>query len=114
MEHDAAARERAAQLPKGLKGLRFRFTGQHQQLRAQLEAEAARERQRHQQERQRVLESQREERAVLGAQFKELRKSQAEQLLELRKDVGRYLQWARSTRNISSRRSATRGLELDR
>jgi hypothetical protein len=118
LERDAAVRERAGRLPKGLKGLWFRFTGQYQRLRAEVEAEAARERQRHQQERQRVLESQREERAVLGAQFKRLRKEQAVQLLELRADVGRYLQFTRGaghdTPARAQGRDQSRSLKLER
>jgi hypothetical protein len=114
IEREKAARERAARLPRGLKGLWFRFTGQYQQLRAALEAEAARAAMRDQQERQRVLDSQRKERDVLTLQFKELRKAQAAQFLELRADVGRYLKFT-GGRDASARTQAlSQSLKLER
>lgn len=116
IEQENAARDRAATLPKGLKGLWFRLTGHYQKLRAAIEAEAARERMRDRQERERVLLSQRRERDVITAQFKELRRDQAKQFLELRKDVGRYLSFTRGhdAPERSRARDLSHGLKLER
>ncbi len=94
-EWQAETHERAARLPKGLRGLWHRITGQYQEVRRQNEDEAPRTRERHALERQRLIEKQLEQRAVLQTQFRDLRRRQAEQLLELRKDVGRYLRLTR-------------------
>ncbi len=57
--------------------------------------------------------SQRAERDVITSQFKELRKDQAQQLLELRKDVGRYLQFTRGCPAHDSP-ARTQGRDLSR
>lgn len=88
-------RERAAQMPTGLVGLWHRITGKYQQQRAANEAEAAATRERQATARQNLIDRQLAERRVIQAEFKDLRHRQAEQLLELRKDVGCYLRFAR-------------------
>lgn len=95
VEGQNEARIRAARLPKGLAALWQRFTGQYQETRAELETEAELTRQRHSGECQALIETQLEQRTVPQAQFKDLRKAQAQQLLELRQDVGRYLRFTR-------------------
>lgn len=111
----AQTKERAARLPKGLAGLWHRVTGRYQQMRAAHEAEAVRSKERQAQERQALIDKQREQRAVLQVQFKELRKRQAELLLELRQDVGRYLRFARGLDSTPDRgRKASLGLRLER
>lgn len=92
---EAQTRERAARLPRGMRGIWHRITGQYQEVRKQNEVEAQRAIERQAQERQRLIEKQQEHRAVLQAQFKALRKEQAEQLLALREDIGRYLKFTR-------------------
>lgn len=82
---------RAARLPKGLRGLWHRLTGKYQEVRRQNEREAEESRERQTQERESLIERQRDERHVLQTAFKELRTRQAEQLLDLRRDVGRFL-----------------------
>jgi hypothetical protein len=94
-EWDKRTRERFERLPKGIRGLWHRLTGRYQEVRALNEAEALRDRDRQAAERQKLVEEQRGLRAALQTQFQELRKQQAEQLLELRKDVGRFLKFTR-------------------
>lgn len=65
------------------------------------------------QERQKLIERQLEQRAALQVQFKELRKQQAEQLLELRSDVGRFLKLKRAD-SPSRSLEVPRGLRLER
>jgi hypothetical protein len=105
---------RAARLPKGLRGLWHRLTGRYQEVRRQNEDEAARSRERQAEERQKLIEKQLEQRAVLQAQFKDLRKRQAEQLLELRRDVGRFLSFTQPESGRGLSREASLGLRLER
>ena len=112
-EWQAETRERAARLPKGLRGLWHRITGQYQEVRRTNEAEAQRTRDRHALERQNLIEQQLAQRAVLQSEFKELRKSQAQQLLELRKDIGRYLKFSRSNPAPARERDIGLGLRLE-
>lgn len=86
---------RAARLPRGVKSLWARVTGRYQELRAQNEREAERAKERQAEERQKLIEQQLEQRRVLQKEFKELRERQAAQLLELRRDVGRFLKFSR-------------------
>lgn len=116
-EWQEGTRLRAARLPRGLKGLWHRLTGKYQQVRAQNEAEARATRERQANERQKLIDKQREQRAVLQARFKELRQQQARQLLDLRKDIGRFLKLARGQDRaaaIGRQRSASLGLKLQR
>ncbi|MGF7210830.1 hypothetical protein GGE65_005442 [Skermanella aerolata] len=106
--------ERASRLPKGLRGLWYRITGRYQDIRKQNEEDAQRTRARHTAERQAMIESQLYERRVLQAEFKELRHRQAEQLLELRKDVGRYFRFSRGIQAGSRNRDIGVGLRLER
>lgn len=107
-------RERAARLPKGVRGLWHRITGRYQEVRAQNEREAEHSKERQEQERQKLIETQLEQRRVLQEQFKELRERQARQLLELRSDIGRFLKM-RGDRGTPERgRSVSLGLKLER
>lgn len=114
-EWDAETRARAERLPKGLRGLWHRLTGKYQEIRAANEAEALRSRERQAQERQRLIERQLAQRAALQTQFRDLRKKQAEQLLALRSDIGRFLNLtrARQASSASARRPSS-GLKLQR
>lgn len=113
-EWDDETRTRAARLPRGLRGLWHRLTGRYQEVKKQNEDEAARSRERQAQERQQLIEKQLEQRAVLQAQFKDLRKRQAEQLLELRRDVGRFLSFTHSDPGRALIRGVSLGLRLER
>jgi Relaxase/Mobilisation nuclease domain len=106
---------RAARLPKGLSGIWHRITGKYQQVRAQNEAEAEASRERQAEERQRLIDRQREERARLQVMFKELRERQAEELLELRRELGRFFKFSRGLDpGPAQRREMSVGLRLER
>ncbi|MDP3408562.1 relaxase/mobilization nuclease domain-containing protein [Bosea sp. (in: a-proteobacteria)] len=112
---DEQNRARAARLPKGLKGLWHRLTGDYQKARALNEAEAERTRQKQAQERQALIDRQRDQRAALQAQFKELRHGQAQQLRELRREIGRFLILSRGHSQTPERsQRAGLGLRLER
>ena len=112
-EWNDATRQRAARLPKGLRGLWHRLTGKYQEARRFNEAEALEQRDRQKAERQALIEKQGEQRAVLQAQFKELRKRQAELLLDLRKDVGRFLKFTHGDTGRAPSRGVSAGLRLE-
>ena len=79
------------------------------------EDEAQRTRERHAVERQSLIDRQREQRATLQAEFKSLRRAEAEQLLALRKDIGRYLRFSKGLDAQTGRtRRADIGLRLER
>ncbi|ODT48580.1 relaxase [Devosia sp. 63-57] len=108
------ARERAQRLPTGLRGLWHRITGKYQEVRRANEQEAAQTRLRHSQERQDLIDRQRERRAVLQAEFKELRSAQAKQLLELRSDIGRFFKFTQHHQMQARSRGQSHGLRLER
>jgi len=83
-------RERAARLPRGLKGIWWKLTGKARVIQAQNLDEATKQQAKLDGLWDQLIAKQRAERAVLQADFRELRKRQAELLLELRHDVGRY------------------------
>jgi len=95
-ERDNQAREAQSRMPRGLRGLWNRITGRYQEMRRENEAAADAKRKQHDSERQALIESQREQRRALQSQIASLRKRQAEQLLELRRDLGRFLKLSRS------------------
>lgn len=107
-EWDLETLARTGRLPKGLRGLWHRLTGQYQEVRRLNEEEARRSTMRQADERQKLADRQREERAVLQERFRELRKAQAEQLLELRKDIGRFLKFTRGVDPSSHTRDTGR------
>lgn len=118
-EWSAGTEERVSRLPKGLSGLWHRLTGRYQDARARNEAEATASRERQADERQALIDRQRAERAVLQVAFKDLRHRQAQQLAELRKEVGRFLRLSKGLGEDSSRQqtrlsSPSPGLGLER
>jgi putative protein kinase ArgK-like GTPase of G3E family len=124
-EWDAETRARSARLPRGLRGILARLTGKYRQVRNENEAEAAATRERHAAERQKLIQSQLKQRAVLAEREKELRQQQAERLSGLRRDIGRYLALGRDastderaerkrTEKRENRRSRSTGLKLSR
>lgn len=111
----AENKERSARLPRGLRGLWHRITGEYQKVRALNEDEATRTRDRHAAERQSLIDKQLDQRRVLQAQFKELRRGQAEQLLTLRRDIGRFLALSRGMRGPPEQaRRPSMALRLER
>lgn len=108
------SRARASRLPTGLRGLWHRITGQYQEVRRANEMEADQTRLRHAQERQDLIDAQRERRAALQAQFKDLRSAQAKQLLELRGDIGRFFKFTQAKQMQARSRDHSIGLRLER
>ena len=106
-------RERASRLPTGFKSLWQRITGQYRKTLAAHEIEAAATRERHEASRERLVEDQRMERVLLQNEFRMVRNHQAEQLLSLRKEVGRFLSFTRQRETVRDQgRAAERGLGL--
>lgn len=114
LEWDVETASHAARLPKGLRGLWHRLTGRYQEVRRQNERDAMQSRERHADERQTLLDSQLTERGALQKQIKQLRRDQAEQLLELRKEVGRFLKFSRADRASTREQSAGLSLSTER
>lgn len=106
-------RSRAARLPKGLRGLWHRLTGQYQKVRQENEQEAQSTLNAYAAERARLVDRHREQRAGLQKSITELRKNQAALLRDLRKDVGHYLNLSQK-REQSQTRVPSRGLRLER
>lgn len=113
-EWDTETIQRSKRLPKGLKGLWFRLTGKYRTISKTNNTEAHATRARHGAEQQELVEKQRSQRAILQTRIKELRRDQAKQLRELRKDIGRYLKFARGNRAPNRSRGSSLGLKLSR
>ncbi len=111
-EWDAETLARAARLPKGLRGLWHRLTGRYREVRQQNEHEATQTRERHADERQQLVDRQLGQRAILQKQVGELRSAQAQQLSELRSEIGRFLRFSKEDRAAS--RGQDIGLSLKR
>jgi len=95
-EFEAENRARHERLPKGLRGLWHRITGKYQQIRRENEREAELTTHRHAGERHALIAKQMDQRRVLEVRISALRQSQAQQLRALRREMGRYLGFARS------------------
>lgn len=112
-EWEMETRERAARLPKGLRGLWHRLIGKYQEVRRQNDAEAKQTRERHADQRQTLIDKQLSERAQLQIRIKELRHRQAEQLSNLRQQLGRFLRFTRThyeeNRQLSVKPNRERG-----
>ena len=109
---------RQARVPTGLRGWWSRLTGKYQEVKKQNEAEAKETKDRHEQERHSLVEKQLVERRELHREIKHQRARQAEQLLGLRSDLGRYFKLARGAdesrsaeRTHDRARSRTRTIE---
>lgn len=114
-EWDDATRQRAARLPRGLKGLWWRFTGQYKAARSRNESEAKEQREAQRAERERMVARQLAERRALKTEEKRLRSEQADRLKELRRDVGRFLGLSRGRdAPRSQQRGHGLGLKLER
>jgi len=118
-EWQQATKDRAARLPRGVRGLWHRITGKYQELRAQGEREAQEQRRDQEAKRQALIDQQRAERAKLQGSFKALRKEQADRLRELRSDIGRFWSFSKAADRASDRtaereasRAQGRGLGL--
>lgn len=103
LEWDAETLTRTARLPKGLRGLWHRITGQYQKVRKANEAEAKATQLRFTGERDALSFRQLDQRAVLQVKFKELRRTQADLLLNLRRDLARHMKFTRDAAQGQSR-----------
>ncbi|WP_223479032.1 relaxase/mobilization nuclease domain-containing protein [Oricola indica] len=108
-EWETETRERAARLPKGLRGLWHRLTGKYRTVKKRNETEAQATRDRFAYERQQLIEKQLQQRQVLRERERELRKQQADQLRELRRDIGRFLKLTKYAPDQAPSRQRTRG-----
>jgi hypothetical protein len=116
-EWQAETTARAARVPRGIAGLWARVTGKFKAIRLQNEAEAAQSAKRQEGEAQSLADAQLGERQELQAECKAVRGAQAHQLLELRREVGRYLSFSRAAEPSAEQRrgvehEAGRGEEL--
>ena len=107
-------RDRAARLPKGLRGLWHRITGKYQEVRRLNEHEAKKTQERHALERHTLIEHQLAQRRVLQDRIKEHRRAQYVRLVELRKDIGRFFKLARASIQPERRHDISLGLKLER
>ncbi|MCB1499015.1 MAG: relaxase [Bauldia sp.] len=105
---------RSQRLPKGLRGLWHRLTGEYRKVRALNEAEARETRGRHINERQDLFDAQRGERSALQSEIKQARQTQAQQLSELRQEIGRFLRFSKSRTSQDRGRDISSGLKLGR
>lgn len=110
----AEAQERAKRLPRGLKALWWRVTGQSRKIEVQLKDEAREAAKRYQAIWDRLVADQLTERRPLQQRINKLRSKQAELLRDLRRDVLFYRQMGRedepATRNRRPRRGPERRL----
>lgn len=95
VQRDQATRERAARLPRGLRGLWHRITGKYRETVRAHAREAESERAAQAAERQALVERQLTERRKLQKEIKAARKDQAARLREIRREVGSFLALAR-------------------
>ncbi len=112
-EWDSETKARAARLPKGLKGLWHRITGHYQAVSQQNEQEAKRSQARQAKERQALIEKQMHQRAVLQERIEAHRQEQAKLLRDLRRDLGRYLEFSRSHQKAERGESRASALTLN-
>lgn len=105
-----------SRLPRGLRGLWDRLTGRYREIKRENEGAAKQLEDRQRIERETLTEAQRVERRALQIKIEGLRKGQAEALLQLRSDLGRYLKLARTAapmRDRDASRSRIRTWEND-
>lgn len=92
---DIEARERAARVPKGFKGLWGWVSGQNRKIRLQNELDAQRAQERDRAEREAMIQKQLAERRVLQGQIKVARAQQFEAMQELTREVAHYARLGR-------------------
>lgn len=111
-EWDAENLRRTERLPRGLRGLWHRLTGEYRKIKTANEAEASATRLRHADEQQELIDKQLGQRAVLQERIKNLRQHQARQLRSLRQDVARFLTLAKAPPARARGPNASLGLKL--
>jgi hypothetical protein len=111
LEWQQATKTRAARMPRGLKALWWRLTGDYRKVRSANELEAGEQQKRQRAERERMIAAQLDDRRTLQWAVKTLRSEQAARLNELRRDVGRFLRISKD-QFATRERAAGVGLEL--
>ncbi len=106
------AKARAAKLPRGLKGVWSRLTGNHKRIKTANEKDFHRCQKRDQEERQRLIEKQLSQRRALQEEIKTSRKAQAKLLQSLREDVRQYIAMGRATDPPTPKRRRRRARKL--
>ena len=115
LERQQANAVRAARLPRGLKALWWRLTGDYRKVRTANEHEALQHQKQQRQESERTIKSHLGDRRALQEAVVALRKEQAQRLAELRRDIGRFVGLARAPDALRSpHRTNNLGLKLDR
>lgn len=102
----AETQARAARLPKGIKSIWHRITGQYAEIRRQNEREAWQAHLRDQAERDALILEQRDERRALQLEIDEHRQREREEQLQLRADIARYEAMERSGNTQDADRTA--------
>ncbi len=113
-EWDAQTLVRANRLPKGLRGLWHRLTGEYQKVRKFNEAEAQATRARHVDEHDRLIREQRVRHSVIHSRLVNLRSQQAHQLRQLREEIGCYLRYSGIKEPLQKAKARPHGLALRR
>lgn len=93
---DEEQRQRAARIPKGLKGVWSWATGQTRKIRLQNEAEALRAAERDRAEREAIVQKQLAERRVLQQRVKLVRGKQHEVVQDLTREAAHYARLGRN------------------
>lgn len=87
----AESKTRTARLPRGLKGIWTRITGRYRKIRQENERETNNATQRDRGEQQALIDRQLGDRRILQRQVKQVRRTTASALLELHRDIERYI-----------------------
>jgi len=90
--HIVEEKQRTSRLPKGLFGLLSRLTGKHQRVEKQNRIEAQQCHERDKQEKHELMDQQLQERGRLQEQIHKFREEHNEITLQLRQDIGRYME----------------------
>lgn len=108
---DNEQRQRAARVPKGIRGLWGWVTGQNRKIRLQNELDAQRAQERDRKEREAMIQKQLAERQVLQTRVKTARAQQHEAMQELTREAAHYARLGRDAPDkppISKTKSRTR------
>ena len=92
---------RIQRLPKGIKGLWHRITGQYKQVRAQNEQEVRQAKERDQAAKHKVITRHLKERQKLQKKLQKLRYERNEAMLSLRLDIVQYLEMQKNDATLT-------------
>ncbi len=92
MRWNQEAMIRSQHLPKGLKGIWYRFTGKYKTIREQNEREVERSEIRDKDEKQVLIDQQLSERQNLQEEFQTLQQHHSQEMQELKQDIAHYME----------------------